>query len=199
MDKKVEKHNVGIGNTGYYNFGDNNLGVSNRGHYNIGFHNLGNCNTSNMNKGNFNSGNLNIGNYNSGNMNIGYNNAGDWNLGNRNTGYFNTENQPLMMFNKPSDWTAIDWFNSEARGILLTMPRHLEWVDEEDMTDNEKIKYPEYSETKGYLKEKNKEELKNERQAWWEMLSDSDKQAIKSLPNFDSDIFEKITGIKIGG
>ena len=216
MNKKVEKRNFedkNTGNfdntdnrskcnfedrnTGYFNFGFDNTGNRNRGIRNSGQYNIGNSNSMNFNKGDHNSGFSNIGDFNSGNMNVGCGNAGDWNLGNGNIGYFNTKNQHLMMFNIPTNWTDRDWFCSEARGILITMPKHIEWIDEENMTDEEKKKYPEYSETKGYLREKEKQELKNERQAGWEMLKDSDKQAIKSLPNFDSEIFEEITGIEI--
>ena len=32
---------------------------------------------------------------------------------------------------------------------------------------------------------------------WWENMSDKYKQIIMSIPNFDKDIFEEITGIKL--
>lgn len=34
-------------------------------------------------------------------------------------------------------------------------------------------------------------------QLWWNGLSDCDKQIIKSIPNFDPDIFYECTGIKV--
>ena len=46
---------------------------------------------------------------------------------------------------------------------------------------------------------KYKKKLKNLKaaQAWWDKLPDSDRKIIESIPNFDPDIFEECTGIKI--
>lgn len=49
--------------------------------------------------------------------------------------------------------------------------------------------------TGSYLK---KEDLSEERTKWWEELTEDDKKAITSLPNFDPEIFEEITGIDVG-
>ena len=32
---------------------------------------------------------------------------------------------------------------------------------------------------------------------WWEAMTEDNKKTIKSMPNFDADVFEDITGIKI--
>lgn len=48
--------------------------------------------------------------------------------------------------------------------------------------------------TGGYLKVSNYYE---HRQIWWDGLRIKDKNAIKSLPNFDAGIFEECTGIKV--
>ena len=32
---------------------------------------------------------------------------------------------------------------------------------------------------------------------WWENLSEKDKKIVQSIPNFDADVFEEITGIKL--
>lgn len=32
---------------------------------------------------------------------------------------------------------------------------------------------------------------------WWENMSDKNKNIIKSIPNFDADIFKEITGIEV--
>ena len=45
-----------------------------------------------------------------------------------------------------------------------------------------------------YLKEINDSKYV---QAWWNSLSDHEKNVIKSLPNFDAEIFKEITGIDI--
>ena len=34
-------------------------------------------------------------------------------------------------------------------------------------------------------------------QIWWDGLSETDKSTIKAIPNFDVEIFEESTGIKI--
>lgn len=68
------------------------------------------------------------------------------------------------------------------------------WIDENNMTDEEKRLHPEYSTTGGFLKYI-KEESK--RQEWWNNLSDEDKDAVMSLPNFDEKIFREITGIDV--
>ena len=99
------------------------------------------------------------------------------------------------MFNKPSDWTFGDWWNSEAR-YLLNQIKHdvLEWIYLEDMTDEEKHEHPEAETTGGYLKILDESECG---QLWWNGLNDEQKAVIKALPNFDQSIFEEITGIKI--
>ena len=99
------------------------------------------------------------------------------------------------MFNKPSDWTFRDWRSSEAR-YLLNEIRHnvLEWIWSDDMTDEEKEQHPEYETTGGYLKQNDNSKRV---QAWWDSLSDHEKNVIKSLPNFDAEIFKEITGIVV--
>ena len=71
----------------------------------------------------------------------------------------------------------------------------IDWVYSEDMTDEEKEKYPEHETTGGFLRTLSKS---SERQTWWNDLSERWKNSIKSLPNFDEEVFERITGIKIG-
>ena len=97
------------------------------------------------------------------------------------------------MFNKPSDWTFRDWWNSEARYLLNKIQHNvLEWIWSGDMTDEEKEQHPEYETTGGYLKELDESECG---QIWWNSLSDHEKDVIKSLPNFDAEIFKDCTGI----
>ena len=108
-----------------------------------------------------------------------------------------TEQQNIMMFNKPSEWTYQDWLNSEARYYLNQIPKNIvEWVYESDMTDDEKEEHPTYKTTGGYLKVLEESECG---QLWWGSLSDRQKNIIKSLPNFDAEIFYQCTGIRIEG
>ena len=135
----------------------------------------------------------------------GFCNTGDWNTGNCNTGNrnkssfntgcFNTEEQKIMLFNKPSDMTYNDWLRSDARYLLNQIPKDVvEWVYEEGMTDEEKVANPTYETTGGYLKVLDESECG---QLWWGSLSDSQKNYIRSIPNFDAEIFEQCTGIKV--
>ena len=66
------------------------------------------------------------------------------------------------------------------------------WVWDDDMTDKEKERHPEYLVTHGFLKHIEKE---TERQMWWDGLSDRKKDIVMQLPNFDKGIFKEITGI----
>jgi len=172
-----------------------NTGKGCTGLCNTGDCNTGDCNTGNRNTGNRNTGDCNTGNRNTGNRNTGNRNTGDWNLSSFNTGCFMTEEQKIMLFDKPTDWTYRDWINSDARYALTNIPKNVvEWVSSYDMTDEEKEKYPTYETTGGYLKVLDESESA---QIWWDGLTEGAKNTIKSLPNFDAEIFRKCTGIKV--
>ena len=127
--------------------------------------------------------------------NTGDRNTGDWNTGDWNTGCFNTDEQKIKLFNKQSDWYYRDWRNSDARYLLNNIPKNVvEWIDEKDMTDEEKTGNPTYETTGGYLKVLDESECC---QIWWDGLSKEDREVIKNIPNFDNKIFEEITGIKM--
>ena len=145
--------------------------------------------------GRCNTGDWNTGDWNTGRYNTGDRNTGDWNKSSFNTGCFNTEEQKIMLFNKPSDWTYSDWLCCEARCILSNIPKNIvEWIYSKDMTDEEKAEHPTHEITGGYLKMLDESECA---QVWWNDLTDYDKNVIKSIPNFDADIFEQCTGIRI--
>ena len=187
--------NSGNYNSGNYNRGNYNSGNYNGGNYNSGNYNSGDCNSGNYNRGNYNSGNYNNGYYNSGNWNNGYYNIGDWNKTDFSSGCFNTKEQKILMFDKPSNWSLDDWWDSEARKLLNQIQYNvLEWICLEDMTDEEKEQHPEHKTTGGYLKELDRSECN---QIWWNSLSEMDRNIIRNIPNFDEVIFSKITGIEI--
>jgi hypothetical protein len=157
--------------------------------------NTGNRNTGNWNTGNRNTGNRNTGNWNTGNRNTGNRNTGDWNKSSFNTGCFNTEEQKITLFNKPSGMTYREWMDSDARYLLNQIPKDVvEWVYEEDMTDEEKAAHPTYETTGGYLKVLDESECG---QLWWGSLSDRQKNIIKAIPNFDAEIFFQCTGVRV--
>ena len=193
--------NSGTGNSGYGNSGDGNSGNRNSGDWNSGTGNSGYGNS-----GDGNSGYGNSGDWNSGTGNSGYGNSGDWNSGNRNSGDWNacndsagcfcTKTEKIRFFNKVSDWSLTDWFRSRACKCLNTMPTNsLEWVDFSLMSADEKIKNKNAEICGGYLRENLL--TNNARQNWWESLTPDDKNEILSIPNFDAEIFKKITGIDV--
>ena len=192
--------NTGNWNTGSRNTGDCNTGSSNTGSRNTGSRNTGDRNTGNWNTGNWNTGNRNTGNWNTGDMNTGDMNTGDMNTGDWNkvsysSGCFNTDEQKMIMFNKPCDWTLRDWFDCKAKRLLDQIPKKvIKWVQLSDMSDEEKIVHSTCKTTGGYLKILDESKCV---QLWWNVLPEEDKQVILSLPNFDADIFEECTGIRI--
>ena len=78
------------------------------------------------------------------------------------------------------------------------MPTVLQYVCLEEMSEEEKRAYPNAEVTGGYLKKLDGKSLQRKRQEWYDGLSEESKKEIKNLPNFDRDIFKKITGIDVG-
>lgn len=155
---------------------------------NIGNDNSGYSNTGNYNSGGFNSGHYNTGNYNSGNYN-----TGDFNSGDYSSGVFNTKEHYIYMFDKPTDWTYVDWEVSKARTILSRI-KTTEWIEYNNMTEEEKKTMPKAELTNGYLKNY---DFKTACKNLWERLNEKEKEVIAQLPNFDKDKFKSITGIDI--
>ena len=99
------------------------------------------------------------------------------------------------MFNKPSDWTLQNWFDSRARRLLNEIDDcSLEYVWFDSMTDEEKVAHPEAKTTGGYLKERT---TADNARKWWARLSADDRNVIIGLPNFDAAIFKEITGVDV--
>ena len=194
-DEVLRIVNLGKNCTGRCNTGNRNTGDWNTGNRNTGDCNTGNRNTGNRNTGDCNTGDCNTGNRNTGDWNTGDCNTGDWNKSSFNTGCFNTEEQKIMLFNKPSNMTYSEWLDSDARYLLNQIPKDVvEWVYEEDMTDEEKAAHPTYETTGGYLKVLDESECG---QLWWGSLSDRRKEIIKAIPNFDAEIFFQCTGVRV--
>lgn len=187
--------NTGDRNTGIYNTGDWNTGDRNTGDCNSGIHNTGNHNTGNRNTGDWNTGNRNTGNFNTGDCNTGDCNTGDWNIASFSNGVFCTEEPEALIFNKPSGMTLRQWRDSEACYLLnqILFTSNV-WVWDDDMTDEEKEAHPEYKTTGGFLKVLDTSDCCIR---WWESLDESDRDVIRSIPNFDAAIFKQITGIDV--
>ena len=166
------------------NTGNGCTGIGNSGDWNSGDWNIGDWNSGNRNSGNWNSGDCNSGNWNS----------GDWNSCSYSSGCFNTIEHKMFLFNKPSNWTYNDWFNSRARKVLKRIAnQRLTYVIYDKMSDQEKEQHPEAKTAGGYLKVIDSPDV----QRWWVSLSDDDKKVILGIPNFDKAIFKEITGIDI--
>lgn len=185
--------NLGVCNTGEKNFGNWNRGNDNKGSFNKGWFNNGSRNI-----GNFNNGSCNIGNHNHGNWNYGSQIHGEFNLSDYAIGCFNTTPQTIYLFDKPSDWTAEDWQKSSARAILWHFICPVtKWVSAEAMTAEEKKAHPEYITEAGYLKQIPKGERFAQNAKKWLALPADKKAVVLAIPNFDAEIFKKITGIDV--
>jgi len=195
--------NTGNRNTGNWNTGYSNTGNRNTGDWNTGDWNTGDWNTGYSNTGNRNTGNRNTGNWNTGNWNTGYSNTGNWNTGNRNTGYSNTGNRNtgafctgekyMTFFNKPSKMTEEDFKKSTAYSLLCQVDTKM-WIQESVMTDQEKEENKGWKINEGYYKSISFAEAFKTK---WDNWSENNREAFKSLPNFDKEIFELITSVKI--
>ena len=156
-----------------------------------------------MNSGDWNSGYGNSGNLNSGDFNSGYCNSGDFNSGHTNSGIFNScnytngvfcnqEDKDIRIFNIPSGMSYNEFINSIYYKALSSSTFKLtEWIG---YTDDEKKNDKKKALVRGYLK---KYEYKEACANWWEGMSEENRAIVKSIPNFDADVFEDITGIRI--
>ena len=185
---------TGMGNSGNWNSGNRNSGNWNSGNWNSGDWNSGNRNSGDRNSGDWNSGDWNSGDRNSGDWNSGDWNSGDWNSCSYSSGCFNTIEHKMFLFNKLSDWTYHDWIRSDARRVLSRIPhRHLKQVSYDSMSDTEKEANPEVKTTGTFLRMVDNPDVQN----WWRSISDEDKEAILSIPNFNKAIFKEITGVDV--
>lgn len=190
------------GNTGVFNSGDCNSGYCNNGNQNSGNWNSGSRNSGNWNSGSHNSGDWNSGSRNSGDWNSGRGNSGsrnsgnwnsgDWNSGNCNSGFFCTNSPKLRLFNKETDFTMEEFIKTEWYAVLTSgefnLTKWRAYTDEEKAQDERKRFIGGELITIPY-----KEACAN----WWASLSDEDKAIIKTIPNFDANIFAEITGIDV--
>ena len=179
--------NNGIFNSGDCNSGDRNSGSRNSGNWNSGSRNSGDWNSGSRNSGDWNSGRGNSGSHNSGDWN-----SGDWNSGNCNSGFFCTNSPKLRLFNKETDFTMEEFMKTEWYAVLTSgefnLTKWRAYTDEEKAQDERKRFISGELITIPY-----KEACAN----WWASLSEKDKAIIKTIPNFDANIFAEITGIDV--
>jgi hypothetical protein len=187
--------NSGYRNSGYRNSGDQNSGYRNSGDLNSGDRNSGYRNSGYRNSGDQNSGDQNSGDLNSGDRNSGDRNSGDLNSGYRNSGVFCNKKREdtVPFFNKESNMTWDEWYNHDAYDVSRRLET-TKWIYWDDMTDKEKANNEKAYVCGGYLK------VYEYKEAWknlWDTLDDDEKETFRTLPNFDPDVFEDITGIRI--
>jgi len=193
-DMNTGDSNTGDSNTGHWNTGDSNTGDSNTGDMNTGDSNTGNWNTGDDNTGYSNTGDSNTGHRNTGDSNTGHRNTGDsntghWNTGNRNTGdsntgHRNTGHRNTGRWNISNKHTGC--FNTEKPKTVYLFDKPISFEDFEE------ISFPDWF----YFELlKDDEDL---HKSWKQAFNDASVQGVKdavALPNFDFDVFERVTGI----
>ena len=134
----------------------------------------------------------NSGNSNSGDRNSGDRNSGYWNSCDKETGNFNSKQSDVIrVFNKECKRSAVD--NASLPNFCYDVNPCL-WISFESMSDEEKIENKDAFVADGYLK------TISYKEAWAESFkkaTPSDIALLKKYPNFDAEVFEEITGIKI--
>lgn len=161
-------------NSGYCNSGNRNSGDCNAGCYNTGDHNSGSYNSGSYNSGNQNSGMGNSGNRNSGDDNTGDRNSGCNNSGCNNSGDYNSGN-----------WNS-GCFNTNDNPTIMMFNKPSNWTKEDWIKSMARSIISQLS----WDGEEYKQDL-------WDKLDKKDKATVMSLPNFDAEIFEECTGIRV--
>ena len=160
----------------------------NSGYCNSGNRNSGDCNSGDRNSGNRNSGYCNSGYCNSGDCNSGNCNSGNWNSGNRNSGYFNSDTSFVRMFNKETDKKFDEVKFPDFLYFDLTI-----WVSHDTATDEEKELHKKEIETcGGFLKTLG---YKEAFRLAWDKADKEEHKELLTLPNWNNEIFKKISGI----
>ena len=147
-----------------------------------------------VNEGTDCTGLCNTGDCNTGNKNTGNRNTGNWNTGDWNTGWFSTITPTIDLFEKHTNLTRDDVLDIKGIQVLNWNYENNWWIYETNMTDEEKENNPTYKTTGGYLKTI---PFKEACILMWNNLDEEDKQSVKDIPNFNAEIFFKITGINV--
>ena len=176
----LELSNIGHSNTGHSNTGDRNTGSRNTGGSNTGDRNTGDSNTGDRNTGHSNTGHSNTGSRNTGGSNTGHRNTGYSNTGSRNSGHSNT-----------GDWNSgvrnSGFFNSKSSPLSFFNKRTGITISDMD------IRFPNCL----YFAQKECENYKDAARRSIGNAPSREHEMIRSLPNYDPDVFEEIFGIRI--
>ena len=117
--------------------------------------------------------------------------TGNWSISDHSTGHFSTEDYSgFGCFDKPC---TVEQWNSAIKPNWLYFDL-TEWVNESEMTEDEKKNNPCYKTTGGYLKVY---DYKEAFQKSYNSASRKQQLLIKNIPNFDAEKFFKISGIRV--
>ena len=151
----------------------------------------GDYSTGDYSRGDRSTGDRSTGYYSTGDYSRGDYSTGDWSISSYSSGHFSTEDlSGFGCFDKPctlEEWGA--WEKPDWLYFDLT-----EWIEEINMTDQEKEDNPTYKTTGGYLK------VYDYREAFQKSYNNATREEqlkIKNAPNFDADKFYQISGIHI--
>ena len=131
----------------------------------------------------------NTGLLNSGDRNSGYRNSGDLNSGifnktNGSNGVFCNVEPKICIFNIQTDWTLREFYNSRYYNAILSSDFPLtEWKTKDNPAEN------------GVDGELIVNSYEDACRRWWDGMTAENKEIIKSIPNFNIDVFCDITGI----
>jgi len=195
-DKSTGDKSTGNRSTGHYSTGSCSTGHFSTGDSSTGYSSTGNCSTGYYSTGNYSTGSCSTGCHSTGHCSTGYystgfRSTGSWSISNYSAGHFSTiDNTGFSVFNKP--YNVKEWENAEKPKFIyfdLT-----EWINENEMSDEEKEDNPTYTITGGYLR------VYSYREAWknaWKNASKKDKKLLYNLPNFNPKVFKKISGVNV--
>ena len=149
--------------------------ITSKGYRNTGDMNTGDMNTGSRNTGSRNTGIRNTGSRNTGDWNTGDWNTGDWNTGDWNTGFFNTVTPDVILaFNK--ECPREEWEKAQKPYFLFFDLTY--WVEESEMTDEEKTLDPGSHYRGGQLRKKDYKAAFKEA---WDNADPDDREKIKNL------------------
>ena len=151
---------------------------------NTGLFNSGDLNSGYRNSGYRNSGYLNSGDLNSGDRNSGYRNSGVFNKTNGSNGVFCNIEPKICIFNIQTDWTLSEFYNSKYYDAIMSSDFPLtKWKRDDNPAENG---------VDGKLIVNTYEDACR---CWWDGMTKANKKIIKSIPNFNIEVFCDITGI----
>ena len=128
--------------------------------------------------------NGNSGLFNSGSYNSGSYNSGIFNKTDNSNGVFCNVEPKICIFNIQTDWTLKEFYNSKYYDAIMSSDFPLtEWKSKAETPENG---------VDGELIVNTYEEACRR---WWDGMSQENREIIKSIPNFNIDVFCDITGI----